>query len=102
MATMTLVSPRKTNATARKAGSVGRAASVPRVLRQRVETLMLENFAFMDSPIFKQRNIEKELFDFDHEPELPLTSWYQPTRDEASEGAVQLQQDAAVKGQKDH
>ena len=37
----------------------------------RVETLLAETLAFMDSPIFKQKNIEKELFDFDHEPELP-------------------------------
>jgi RNA polymerase sigma factor (sigma-70 family) len=37
----------------------------------------------MDSPVFKQRGIEKELFDFDKEPSLPMTSWYQPTRDEA-------------------
>jgi len=43
----------------------------------------VENYAFMDSPIFKQKNIEKELFDFEKEPQLPLTSWYQPTRDEA-------------------
>jgi len=65
-----------------------RAPSVPRALRQRVETLMLENFAFMDSPIFRERNIEKQLFDFDHEPELPMTSWYQPTRDEAVEEGI--------------
>jgi len=68
--------------------SVVRAASVPKALRQQVETLLQENYAFMDSPIFKQRNIEKELFDFEHEPELPRTSWYQPTRDEAVEDAA--------------
>jgi len=68
-----------------KQSSAPRAASVPRALRQRVETLLLENFAFMDSPIFRERNIEKQLFDFEHEPELPMTSWYQPTRDEAVE-----------------
>jgi len=61
---------------------------VPRALRQQVETLLPENYAFMDSPIFRQKNIEKQLFDFDHEPELPLTSWYQPTRDEASEDGI--------------
>jgi RNA polymerase sigma factor (sigma-70 family) len=55
---------------------------VPRALRQRVETLLEENYAFMDSPVFKKRNIEKELFDFEQEPVLPLTSWYAPTRDE--------------------
>jgi len=68
--------------------NVVRAASVPKSLRAQVETLLQENYAFMDSPIFKQRNIEKELFDFEQEPELPRTSWYQPTRDEAVEDAA--------------
>ena len=36
-----------------------RAAPVPRALRARVENLLEENYAFMDSPIFRQRNIEK-------------------------------------------
>jgi RNA polymerase primary sigma factor len=62
-----------------------RPAPVPRLLRQRVETLLTENYAFMDSPLFRERNVEKQLFDFEHEPELPMTSWYQPTRDEAVE-----------------
>ena len=40
----------------------------------------------MDSPSFKDRGIEKLLFGTDdHEPALPLTSWYAPTRDEAIE-----------------
>ena len=60
-----------------------RPAPIPRLMRQRVETLLLENYAFMDSPSFKNRGIEKELFGENHEPELPLTSWYAPTRDEA-------------------
>jgi RNA polymerase primary sigma factor len=68
--------------------NVVRAASVAKSLRLQVESLLQENFAFMDSPIFKQRNVEKELFDFEHEPELPRTSWYQPTRDEAVEDAA--------------
>jgi len=83
MATMTL--EKQQSATPRKTSTPVRAAGVPRALRQRVETLLLENFAFMDSPIFRQRNIEKQLFDFEQEPELPPTSWYQPTRDEAVE-----------------
>ncbi len=83
MATMVL--KKMTTAGNQKQSSAPRTASVPRALRQRVETLMLENFAFMDSPIFHDRNIEKQLFDFEHEPELPMTSWYQPTRDEAVE-----------------
>ena len=69
----------------KKASNTTRNQAVPRLLRQRVDSLLPENFAFMDSPLFKNRNIEKELFDFDHEPELPLTSWYQPTRDEATD-----------------
>ncbi len=40
----------------------------------------------MDSPVFKQRSLERQLFAFEEhdgeEPALPLTSWYQPTRDE--------------------
>ncbi|HEY8667473.1 MAG TPA: sigma-70 family RNA polymerase sigma factor [Tepidisphaeraceae bacterium] len=65
---------------------------VRRVLRQRVEKLLEENYAFMDSPIFRRRRIEKELFTFEHEPALPLTSWYQPTRDDTADitGAPQL------------
>ncbi len=59
-----------------------RASPVPRALRAKVEPLLLESYAFMDSPVYKQKNIERELFDY-VEPQLPLTSWYQPTRDEA-------------------
>ncbi|MBA3403150.1 MAG: sigma-70 family RNA polymerase sigma factor [Gemmatimonadaceae bacterium] len=58
---------------------------VPRALRQRVEALLAESYAFMDSPVFKQRGIEKQLFDFEVEPRLPLTSWYQPTREEIAD-----------------
>ena len=66
--------------------SVVRAAPVPRVLRAKMEPLLLENYAFMDSTVFADRNIEKSLFDFEREPELPLTTWYQPTRDDAVDG----------------
>ncbi len=61
-----------------------RQTAVPKALRTRVEELLKENYAFMDSPIFRRKNIEKELFTFeqDQEPVLPMTSWYQPTRDE--------------------
>jgi len=63
---------------------------IPRMIRQKVEALLEENYAFMDSPVFKQRNIEKELFSFDQgvEPQLPMTSWYQPTRDDALDSAI--------------
>jgi RNA polymerase sigma factor (sigma-70 family) len=67
---------------------------IPRAMRHKVEALLDESYAFMDSPVFKQKNIEKELFDFDAEPQLPMVSWYQPTRDEAVDetiaGAPQL------------
>jgi RNA polymerase sigma factor (sigma-70 family) len=68
--------------------TVARGATVSKILRQRVEAVLFENYAFMDTPLFKQRNIEKELFDFEHEPELPMTSWYQPTRDEAIDASL--------------
>jgi RNA polymerase sigma factor (sigma-70 family) len=64
------------------------APRVPRELRARVEPLLGENYSYMDSPVFRRKNIEADLFTFDEgaEPVLPLTSWYQPTRDEALEG----------------
>jgi len=63
---------------------------IPRIMRQKVEALLQENYAFMDSPVFKQRNIERELFSFDQgvEPQLPMTAWYQPTRDDALDSAI--------------
>ncbi len=59
-----------------------RAAPIPRALRQRVMGLLSENYAYMDSPTFRHKNVERELFTPDAERELPLTSWYQPTRDD--------------------
>lgn len=59
-----------------KKGRVSKAA------QDRVTEILLGNYAFMDSPVFKQKNIERELFTFDEEPKLPLTSWYQPTRED--------------------
>jgi len=64
------------------------ATPIPRSMRQKVEEILKESYAFMDSPIFQQKEIEKELFDFDKEPQLPMTSWYQPTRDEALDEAM--------------
>jgi len=70
------------------------ATTIPRATRQKVEALLEESYAFMDSPVFQQKDIETELFDFDAEPQLPMVSWYQPTRDEAVDqtmaGAPQL------------
>jgi RNA polymerase primary sigma factor len=63
--------------------------TIPRVMRQKVEAIMNETYAFMDSPIFERKDIEKELFTFDVEPALPMTSWYQPTRDDALDAAMQ-------------
>jgi RNA polymerase sigma factor (sigma-70 family) len=74
--------------------AVTRNAPVPRALRQQVEDLLVEEYKFMDSPVYRRKGIEKELFTFETEPALPLTSWYQPTRDEgpdqAMKGAPQL------------
>jgi len=70
-----------------RSSSVG--TTIPRTLRQRVETIMNESYAFMDSPIFQQKDIEKDLFTFETEPALPMTSWYQPTRDDALDNAMQ-------------
>ena len=75
--------------------SIARQAPIAKALRARVEELLKENFAFMDSPVFRRKNIERELFTFeDQEPALPMTAWYQPTRDEVLDvkitGAPQL------------
>jgi RNA polymerase sigma factor (sigma-70 family) len=70
-----------------KTAPAKRAAPVPRVLRQRVEPLLGENYAFMDTPLFRTRNIEQQLFE-EAEPSLPLVSWYQPTREDVLEHAV--------------
>jgi len=59
-------------------------ARISKALRAQVEPLMLLEFAYMDSPMFRQRGIEKQLFN-EEIPELPMVAWYQPTRDEASE-----------------
>lgn len=80
MATMTTTT--RTTSRTDPDAPMARRAPVPRALRGKVEPLLLESYAFMDSPVFKQKNIERELFDY-QEPALPLTSWYQPTRDEA-------------------
>jgi len=73
---------------------------IPRVLRARVEGLLAEDYAYMDSPFFRQRGLVKSLFYFDKEPELPLVGWYQPTREEVAEGltgAPQLMKGAEEK-----
>ena len=69
-----------------------RAAPVPKHIRAKVEPLLAEEYDFMDSPIFKRKSIEAELFG-DMEASLPRVAWYAPTRDDdAAEvtGAPQL------------
>jgi RNA polymerase primary sigma factor len=67
-----------------------KVTSVPKSVLQRVEAILAGNYAFMDSPVFKNRNIERELFTFADgtEPNLPLTSWYQPTREDLENNRV--------------
>jgi len=62
--------------------SATKKGSVSKAVAKRVEELLAGNYAYMDSPIFAQKGIEKQLFTFDQEPKLPLTSWYQPTRED--------------------
>ncbi|MGD0462273.1 MAG: sigma-70 family RNA polymerase sigma factor [Tepidisphaeraceae bacterium] len=57
-----------------------RQSPVPRSIRERVTRLLEENYAYMDSSAFRRKRVEEELFTEDAERELPLTSWYQPTR----------------------
>lgn len=77
MATLTMTATTK---------SPRRAKPVPRALRERAEQILAENYAYMDSEVFKQRGLETELFSFEGgEPALPLTGWYQPTREEIAD-----------------
>jgi RNA polymerase primary sigma factor len=83
---MTKKSASKTTNTHTRGNSAGKVkpATLSKAAAQRAEALLAANYAFMDSPIFRQRGIERELFTFEaeREPELPMTSWYQPTRDD--------------------
>ena len=65
------------------------STTVPRAMRQKVEEILKESYAFMDTPLFARKDIEEELFNFDKEPQLPMTAWYQPTRDEVIDQAIQ-------------
>jgi len=66
-----------------------KGTALSRALAARVEEILAANYAFMDSPVFKNRTIEKELFTFEvEEPKLPLTSWYQPTREDLENNHV--------------
>jgi RNA polymerase sigma factor (sigma-70 family) len=63
----------------------GRVTSVPREMRERILRLLEENYSYMDSTTFRHKRVEAELFTEDAERELPLTSWYQPTRDDVAD-----------------
>jgi RNA polymerase primary sigma factor len=54
---------------------------IPAGLRARAEAILAQPYPFMDSPLFRQRGVEKDLFK-DPIPELPKTDWYQPTRED--------------------
>jgi len=66
-------------ATAVAAEKKVRKERVPKALRERAERLLAENFAYMDSPVFRRKYIERDLFEVEAEPQLPPTAWYQPT-----------------------
>lgn len=57
-------------------------AKFPRPLREKLERILAENYAYIDSPVFRRKHIEHELFEMEAEPELPPTSWYQPTAED--------------------
>lgn len=71
MAMATLVKSKKT-----------KTSSVPRPTAQRINEALNEDFTHMDSPVFRRKNIERELFEEGTAPPLPMVSWYQPTRDD--------------------
>jgi len=88
--------------TATKKAVTPRAKPIPRALRERAEQILAEQYPFMDSESFKQRNLEAQLFNFEDgaEPQLPLTDWYQPTREEIADqlkGTPQLMKGAEEK-----
>ena len=64
-----------------------RATPIPRATRAKAEEILLGNYAFMDSPSFRSRNAERDLFSED-EPVLPMVAWYQPTRDDVLTNAL--------------
>jgi RNA polymerase primary sigma factor len=82
---------RRLNATGKTSNGAARplrAAPIPKALRLQAEGYLTLNYAYMDTPLFAQRGIEKELFTFDREPQLPMTSWYQPTREDLLDSTV--------------
>src|SRR5687767_7262717 len=73
-------------ATTAVAKQTKRSERIPKALREQVERLLLENFAYMDSPVFRRKLIERDLFELEAEPQLPPTAWYQPTSQDLESG----------------
>jgi len=78
-----------------RASVAHRASPIPRGLRHQAERVLATRYPFMDSQLFRRKGLEAELFTWEtHEPALPMTSWYQPTREEVADvttlGAPQL------------
>jgi RNA polymerase sigma factor (sigma-70 family) len=65
-----------------------RQAPIPKALRQQAEQVLSGSYPFMDSEVFHKRSPEAQLFTDGAVPELPLTSWYQPTREEMLDSAI--------------
>ena len=88
MATATKTTPK----TAKADPKPVKATRISRALRAKVEPLLELEYAYMDSPLFKERGVEAKLFAEEIAP-LPMVGWYQPTRDdpsEANKGTPQL------------
>ena len=66
-----------------------RPPAIPKALREQAEALLAQSYDYMDSPLFHRRNIEKELFNTP-DPQLPVISWYQPTREDSIEDIGQV------------
>jgi len=69
-------------ATATLTKATRRERPIASAVRRQMERLLNESYAFMDSPIFQEKGIERRLFDFEIEPQLPPTAWYQPTAED--------------------
>lgn len=65
-----------------------RQAPIPKAVRLQAEQILTGSFPFMDSEFFHKKNAEVQLFSEGAEPELPLTSWYQPTREEMLDSGI--------------
>jgi RNA polymerase primary sigma factor len=59
-----------------------RTRQISKSLRERLEQLLEENYSYIDSPMFRHKNAERELFANQPDPELPPTAWYQPTAED--------------------